>query len=438
MYNNLATIKTKGSENNMDSTIKTNEISQASQVFTFMVATVIVLDVYTMPLLRFLSWGEFIFICMTPYFWLKTGGFRYVKGSLLWVFLFCIYGLFCSIIASFVIDGSARDIAVRLIREAFYYIIIFGYGLVLFDFKYFKRIASKIVLLLALFVIAQSVVYLLSGYLIPGLIPNVEINDGGITGQQMYQIILKNAGYMGYIKPNGFLCEPAHCAHCFFVYLLLILFEEDTYTREQQIIRAGIVSLAMVATMSTSAFIELAVAWIAWLIVGKRKGVLQVIIVVAAIFIAYIVVFRRADTSFSAVFERFTRMFTTSQTVVYSGNLRVLKGFNVFRSLPFIYKFFGIGFGAYNAAVSAGIIHLQGFDLYNEYMNSISYILVSSGLIGFTLYIGYFISIFSSRSLTGKLLILGGFIMALGSGIYCTSIYIWILLLIRHSEKVSI
>lgn len=419
----------------MDSNIDKLEQDKVSHFFTFMVVAVIVFDVYTMPLLRFLSWGEFIFICLTPYFLTKTRGIRFIRGPLIWVLMFCAYGIICSVFGMILINGSARDIGVRVIREAFYYIIIFGLGIVLFDYEYFKKIVSKLVMALAFFVLVQTIVYFLTGYLIPGLIPNVEINDGGITGQQMYQIILKNAGYMGYIKPNGFLCEPAHCAHCFFIYLLIILFEEDPVSNQRQFIRAGIVSLAMIATMSTSAFIELAVAWIAWLIVGKRKKVLQIVLVAIAMVGAYILVFKRGDTSYSAVLERFTRMFSNQQVASYSGNLRVLKGFEVFKSLPAFNKIFGIGFGTYDAAVNNGLIQLQGYDLANEYMNTISYILVSTGVVGFAIYIGYFAAVFKSRTITGKLLIVGAFIMALGSGIYCTSIYIWLMLIISCAEK---
>ena len=139
---------------------------------------------------------------------------------------------------------------------------IFILGPAFLDFNLFKKAIIIFCIVLATFVILQFVVFSISGFLIPGFILDAELNDGGITGRELYNNYLNYANVSGYLKPNGFLCEPAHAAQCLFLGLILTLFSRDV----NKSIQKGIyISLAMFVTMSTSAIVYTIFAWILWL-----------------------------------------------------------------------------------------------------------------------------------------------------------------------------
>lgn len=418
---------------------KQRYLATASRFYSFLIVFLMLGDVYLVPYISFLSWGLFVLVLASPYFAIKCSPIRFINRQYYPILLFCIYAVSISMISVLCINNSARDIFVRLVREAFFYVIIFAFGNKLFDYKVFKKWLSRFIMLLAAFVILQAIVFYTTGFLIPGLIPDVYINDSGYTGQEMYNHLVRYSNYHGFIKVNGFLCEPAHCAHCFFVYLLILLFDKKK-GQAIKMFRPIIISIAMIATMSTNAFLQLALSWLTWLIVEKKKRALQLLGIIIAVFGGlFILISTGAGDRVIFVIERFTKIFTDPDTlsVSASSSMRIMKGVEIYQSLPLIYKIFGIGFGAFDAATASGIISSDTIDLSNEYMSSIAYIFVSSGVIGFILYISYFIGVFKNCGLLGKVLILGLFIMSVGTSIYCTSIYVWMMLIINHNYNIN-
>lgn len=405
-----------------------------NRLYTLLVSLFIIGDVYVVPHLTFLSWGLLSLIILSPYFISKSNRIQCVTRQIIPVLVFCLYSLIISIISICIIEGSARDVIVRIIRESFFYIIIFVFGTRFFHAAMFKNYISKISLLLATFIILQALVYYASGYFIPGLIPNVQINDAGLTGKQMYDGLLRYASYHGFIKVNGFLCEPAHCAHFLFVYLLILLFDSKESDR-RNFTKAIYVSFAMIATMSTNAFLELIIAWLSWMIIERKKRALQVVLFALVGITAFAFIMSKGLTTyFTFVFNRFSSIFG-NDTVSMTASARVLKGSNLFQSLDPLRKVFGIGFGSYNAAVENGIINVGSYDIQNEYMSSIWYILISSGLIGMMIYLSYFINLFKSRDNLGRILIISIIVLSFGTSIYCSAIYVWMMLLINYHTK---
>lgn len=397
------------------------------KLFAFILVAIIFLDVYKMPILSFLSVGEFLLILFSPIFIVNAKKLFYVDKSNLFIFIFCFYGV-CASFCVAVINNAIYDVAVRVIREGFYFFYIFILGKRYFNYKIFKSYFSKLILVLAAFVLLQVLVYYSTGYLIPGFILDAKLNDGNFTGLEMYNSILRYGSNNGYIKPSGFLCEPAHCAHFFFLYLLMNLFDDKRI--RVKYFKCVFVSFAMVATMSTSAFLELVISWLFWLLYQKKISVFIKSAIILLCVCVSLVLLNSTNNSFMAVIERFTNIFLGGDSVTESASLRVLKGFDVFNSMPFYYKIFGVGFGGYNSAVNNGIIFVSGYDLSNEYLNTISYLLVSSGILGTSLFVVGVLKSFFKKHIMQKILTISMIVLFFGTSIYCTVIFICFMLII--------
>lgn len=404
----------------------------ATSFFSIFVGLMVVLNTYTVPGLSFFSLDELLFVVAFPFLAVACHRKNLISRKDLFLVLFIIYTLLLSLFSVVFIENNALNVIVRVAREAFYYAIIFWLGNNLFSIGIFKNIFSKIVLLLAAFVLIQAVVYYITGFFIPGLLLNARINDNGVTGGEMYYSLLSYASYSGYIKPNGFLTEPSTCAHWFFVYLLIVLF--DTKERHN-FWKAVFVSVAMIATMSTSAFLELFLAWLLWLFWFKKKTFIIVMVVALVTFPTIFLTLRNSDSIFGSVINRFFDAFSKEKSEFSSG-LRIVRGFKIYGSLPISYKIFGIGFGSYEAAVKSGIVNPLLFsDMENEYMNSFSYLLVSSGIIGLSLFVFYFMSLFKTRDRIGKALIISLTFLFFGTSVYCSSLFVIMMLLILSFKK---
>ena len=132
------------------------------------------------------------------------------------------------------------------------------------------------------------------------------------------------------------------------------------------------------------------------------------------------------------VIQRFTKTLS-GDNVTNSSQLRMMKGFTTFLALPLPQKIFGIGFGNYLAAVPL-ISRSATINMINsEYMNTVSYILVSAGIIGFIIMALFFIRLFRNNFGLGRIMIIALVIMSFGSSVYNSPIWIWMMLLILYS-----
>lgn len=403
-----------------------------NRIFSYLIVLMMLGNVYLFPFFKSLDMGEIIMMIFIPYFVLNMNSFS-IKREYSLIYVFVGYSLIVTLFMSVVLNGNISDPIVRMIRDFFYYVVIFLLGTHFFDMNTFKKVLIRFCILLSAFVILQVIVYSLVGYLIPGFLMGASLNDGGYTGAQLYSKYISYANIAGYLKPNGFLCEPAHCAQCFFVAILLLLFSNN---KEKNDIKwAVFISIGTVLTMSTSAMLYLMFAWGVWCFKESKKNFLRIIIIVfCAILLMVILIKNGYLDNVMIVVQRFT-LTISGDNITNSSQLRMMKGFTTFLALPLLQKVFGIGFGNY-----AAIIPIIGNSLAinmvdNEYMNTFSYILVSAGVIGFVIMCMFFVRLFHQNSGLGRIMIVALVIMSFGSSIYSSPIWIWMMLVILYSGR---
>lgn len=422
-------------DNNMETTTYTSVYpitSKEKRIFSFLAVIMMFGNVYTFPLLRMLGWGEVLFLLFIPYFLAKSAKMITISKAHLGFIVFMLYCFIGSLIASSLLQASLISLFTRLARDFFYYFIALFLGTKLYDKKTFFHWINVFCICLSVYVMAQSIVYTITGYFIPGFLLNAQINDGGYVGRELYSKYLAYARISGYLRPNGFLCEPSHCAQCFFVGLVVLLFGEDEQDRKH-IWTAVLFSIGALLTMSTSAVVYVGVTWSFWLLKEGKHNVFRVLTIVAVGSLSVVFAYKHGDLiNMLSVVNRLTDALS-GDYVTNSSSLRIIKGLTIFKNLPVGFKIFGIGFGTYTFALQNSIISTNVAMVENEYMNSFSYILVSSGIIGGTILLSTFTRLFKKAPYIGRMMIIALFIMALGSSIYSSPICIWIMLVILNS-----
>lgn len=403
-----------------------------NRIFSYLVVIMMLGNVYLFPFFKSLDMGEIIMMVFIPYFVLNMSSFS-IKREYSLIYVFVVYSLLVTLFMSVVLNVNISDPTVRMIRDFFYYFVIFFLGTHFFDMSTFKKVLIRFCILLSAFVILQVIVYTFMGYLIPGFLMGASLNDGGYTGARLYSNYIIYANIAGYLKPNGFLCEPAHCAQCFFVAILVLLFGNN---KEKNDIKwAVFISIGTALTMSTSAMLYLMFAWGAWCFKESKKNFLRIIVIIFFVILLMVIAIKNGYLdNVMVVIQRFTKTIT-GDNITNSSQLRMMKGFTTFLALPLLQKVFGIGFGNYAAIVpligNSSVINMVD----NEYMNTISYILVSAGVIGFIIMCKFFVHLFRQNSGLGRIMIIALVFMSFGSSIYSSPIWIWMMLVILYSGR---
>jgi len=394
--------------------------TRITTIFSVLVILMPILNSYKSPI-SVLGLGEFSIILLLP-FMLFSMLYGDKKIHLHKYWLFALYSIICSYVVMLFNDISLQEINNRLLRIIFYTFIIFIFGINFFDYKLSIKIYKYTSLLTCIFLILQCISYNIFDFIIPWKIPGLDFNIL-ISTEEYYR------KYYAYFRPTSFFTEPAHFVHYCSPYLAIILFSNSRHKMKEAIF----ISFAILLSSSVNGFIFVSVIWIIWFFhstyTDKRLvSILFRTMIIALIPILFIVLYNKSN-SFMLVINRLNNISNDVSAIV-----RLANGFFIFYQLETIYKFFGIGFGSYNDFKILKSINLL-YDTEIEYMSSLSYILVSSGIFGFILYMVILFEIYRKAQKTGKVLIILLIIMFMSSSIYPSPIYVIILLFTLYADK---
>lgn len=400
------------------------KMNHSSKFFSALLVVSMAIDVYLVPFFPSLSFGELIVIIVGSFLLIKKG---YVSRTCAFpaLWLFIIYSIIISVLNMLIIENSLIDISLRLLRDGTYWFIILFFCRSLIDFKTFIKWVLIFCIVLSAFIIIQTAVYYITGYFIPGFYLNALVNDNQYFGYQIYEHTLKLASY-SFLRPNGFLCEPANCAQVLFIGLVVAF---NTKFRHRGIV-AVLFSTAMLLTLSASAFVYLIVAWLLYF-VANRKSVMKNISILVLMLLMLVVVASFFNISgFEFVISRLTRITSGDGADEMSTFLRLIRGFEDWSKLPLFNQFFGAGFGSWEAANK-----IYGFstEQIGEYMNTISYILFSTGLLGFILFISTMFVFFKKGNSLVRTTIVALLLICSCSSVYSTFVFLWAMTIVITS-----
>lgn len=273
------------------------------------------------------------------------------------------------------------------------------------------RIYRYLCLAIAVYAIAQFVLYHLMGIYLPTKILPFTWNSSKIT--DTWQLVAYYRNSVSGLRICGVFSEPSHLASFLLPSVIFSMFgweKQKTSVICLVILLCGIfVSTSLkgiiIAATSIGCFLcfrtyksnRQSFAQIAQ---KKMKQYIWAVAIFAVIILAILFVQGKLDWLIQRVFNAF-------EQEDRSANIRVLRGYSVWAKLPFGMKIFGVGIGNIGNAINANGITTIHDRLASqiEYMSGISSILVTSGLSGILAFILWIGRLFSRINGCAKLLL---------------------------------
>lgn len=351
--------------------------------------------------------GELLIIIMLPFllYYLK------IKKDKRWIpFLFIVLLLvlllfFLLISACFVNKISYGNALLGILRLTFYFSVVFLCINSIFNIDLFFNIYTKFSLLSTLYLIIQFFAHNWLNVDLPWTIPFLTVY------QENYGAIDFATLFVDFYRPYSFFLEPGYYVQYVLPYLVLVLFIK----RYRSLRKAIFITFGLVFSTSGQGLIIGLIIWILYMVIELKKS--PSVFVGAGALLFVIVKFIK-DIPF--VERSLIRLFGSEGA---SSNSRIFEPFSYYWDLDIQNKIFGIGYN--------NVLSIIG----NVYLNSISYILITSGILGFLLVLMFLIACFILfKRMVSKVLLLIFCILLLVSGIFTTPNTIFYLVIIFGTE----
>lgn len=178
----------------------------------------------------------------------------------------------------------------------------------------------------------------------------------------------------------------------------------------------------MLITFSVNAYVALAVIWSLWVLFINRNNrdiIIRVLLLITIMIVALVLMMHNTKTA--SVINRLI-MLMNGNRISGSSVIRVVRGMAFYFKMPLLYQIFGSGFG--NFIQFKDIYDITTiYETVDEYMNTNAYILVSSGIVGFVLYLVALIRESRGSSIAGMIAAIM-FVFGISSSIYSSAVYV--------------
>ena len=332
--------------------------------------------------------GDLFVILLLPfviisYFKNKKALDKTYKKLVVSIILFISFSIITSLLSIIIFNGAEIDIIKRLIVTIFYVIlsiICIKQGII--DRKLFIKVYCYAAIIASFAILLQYFFHYVLHKNLYLLIGQLKLSPSNLQSFADY----KNKYDLMYLynfRPTSFFLEPAHFAAYASPSIYILL---NKNKKIKNILFAIIVSLSVILSTSGIGIVATMIIWAYYLLKNNENQKLKVItILVFGIFIAVFV----NNSIFDKSAERIRDINKDSESSI---NYRLLKGYKMYPKMQLYEQIFGIGLGGYESYVRA-LGDETELDS-NEYMNSVSYILVSTGLIGFIIFCIYMSNIY--------------------------------------------
>lgn len=399
-------------------------VSKKEKIFSCLVVFMALLHVYEPPSIP-ITFGEILMFICIPLYNKRNMQFPFNRQEIGFI-LFFLYMAISSMILGIIFDAPMSKYF-SIARAGFYWVLIFYFGKNLFNRDSFEKWMIVFSVVLSILIFFQLTIYLVTGKYVLCIIPGLKISNGTENALALYQHDLSLASFRGFIRPCGFLAEPAHASQLLFVSITTVVCNKVMLFKKK-ILLVVLFSAAILVTQSTTGIVLLGLVWLLFMSIEKRLSVCRLPLVLTFIAISFYIFWGGAETGFSAV-ERIVNIANATE-IDGSSNVRLNNGVSLFSDLPFVFKVFGTG-----AGLSEYVFNNLDFKDASSYMNALAGIFFSSGMIGGGIWIGSLIIMFVMSGLLGKSLVVGFFIMTLGCSVYCQPPMVWIFLLVLADIK---
>lgn len=368
--------------------------SKYSRLFTIFMCLMPFLNIYGTHMIPALRIGEVVMLIVICYIFLFRQKINiYNDNKFYWIAIIYIIGI--SFILTVVINTySISDTTIRVFRVLFYTFLALNMSKTYFDIDIGERLYVVLSTVASLIVLIQFLILQVSGEYITFILPKMNLSTNHDTSEQYFAQIAHDLMWYGKsTRPSGVFLEPSHfCEYAIFS-LVFLLFSDKI--KKNKLLMILINTIAIVISGSAIGYFGLLVIFFIWLIEQMCGNKVNAkIFILGIIGVILIVIF---SVKFNLWSNAIWRLMTINSTESSTGNLRILRGFVIFSKMPFLYKIIGMGIGNFGAFIEKYNI-VTYFDATlnrtNEFMNTISVILVSGGIVGLCLYIFAIFNIF--------------------------------------------
>lgn len=337
--------------------------------------------------------------------------------------LFWAYTIFVSIInCLFSGNVDLRDITVKYVHVTCFILIIAVFRTITFDKNIDTEPFIKVALVSSCFLIVQFILYNFLGIKLYGVSEAFRTNiTEDIT------------------RPSSFFVEPAHFCRYIMLPLFILLFRSSS---PKKMNKALLISVAVVLSKSSIGYIGLSAIWLAWIFIEVSKRRMShnrfaksLILITLAIAVCIWV-----DSRFDILSFAIEHISELNMKQISSGNLRVFRGFWIWREEDLLHQIFGVGMAnVNNYLIKNGIrtIFDGQLELGCEYMSAVSYVLVMNGIVGLSIFFSALFCLFHKSENTEKVLIFVFVLLMLSNEEFQSVDFmnIWIYLLVEYTSR---
>lgn len=233
-------------------------------------------------------------------------------------------------------------------------------------------------------------------------------------------------------RPSGLFLEPADLALYGCLALICCLF----YSEKPKIKIALIITISVLMSLSSFGIILILIIWLYWVFKANKNNAVYKLSSIFIVFSALIILIINGTIASSV----FYRIGTIGQSGSTTGSLRLLRGLAIFNQLSNFHKMFGVGLGDLDTyLIKFGVTTQYDTTLKpgNEYMNTMSYILVNTGLVGFGIYLSFIVSIFIKfKAYYKRILIISWVIICISNSNFLNISYILPLVILYGRDDI--
>lgn len=356
-------------------------------VFTILVSIWPILNIYSFQQGGLIGLGDifiFLFILLHIKNCLTIENSKYIRHYS----VFYIYIILITAFVSLVYQINSYGSMLRLVY--YYFIVVFVMDKYM-DIDFGKKTVCIISILNSAMVYVQWILYLIMGkvtFWIFGAIPL----SNGLTYDEMYTVLARNSGNY-YFRASGMFTEPAHLAQYAILGIVILLFSDSKNVTKIENKKFGLAVFCSGATILSTSSIGIVVCvfiWFYWLVGCVLKDIIPTKVLLRVLFIVIIgvVFFIFAENRFHLLTILQEKL--KHETIINPDSsfaYRVTRGFKIYSKMGLEQKIFGVGFGNIGDVMRNSLVFIDYAE--SDYMNSFAYILCSSGIVGFILFVRF-------------------------------------------------
>lgn len=214
---------------------------------------------------------------------------------------------------------------------------------------------------------------------------------------------------------SSLFMEPAHYAENMSLFLALVLMKASNM--KKALLSGSIITVSIFLSQSAMGVVLVLFVWLWWFIKRYRFNISSIIIL--AVLLGMAIPFLLSSEITDQLLLRFSADYVSGASGEghFSTYIRTVRGYIPFIESGFIHKLFGCGLGALSSFIKMhpGTGFLAITDLIPNWINGMSYLLLSTGILGTFLYIKVCIKLFKNNSELGKAVMILVFLLLLSS-----------------------